>query len=96
MVHFVVLIKSVAKMESVNLNLDYVFAKILKDVFMVPNAKAIRIVAKEASAILKLNCALDAGKDLNNRALEERPRAKLYVFGCIMKYIEITSVSKKR
>ena len=67
LIKFVPIIETVTKKVGVNLNLDYVFVKILKDVFMVPNAKAIRSVAKEVGVILKLNCALDAGKDLNNQ-----------------------------
>ena len=50
--------------------LDYVFAKILTNVFMVLYAIAIRIVAKEAGVILNLNldaCADGKGKNLNDR-----------------------------
>ena len=47
--------------------LDYVFAKILTNVFMVLYANAIRIVAKQAGVILNLDACVDGkGKNLND------------------------------
>jgi hypothetical protein len=98
-IHHVEVIKSVAKMAGVTLNMDanarenvksliliakiietvttkvgvrrklnYVFAKILTNVFMVLHAIAIRIVAKEAGVILNLDAyAGGKGKNLNDR-----------------------------
>ena len=63
-------IMTAATKVGVRRKLDYVFAKILTNVFMVLYAIAIRIVAKEAGVILNLNldaCADGKGKNLNDR-----------------------------
>ena len=52
---FAKIIKNVTTEVFVRIKLNYVFAKILTNVSMVLNAKAIRIVAKKAGAILNLD-----------------------------------------
>ena len=62
-------IMTVTTKAGVRRKLDYAFAKIVTNVFMVLYAIAIRIVAKEAGVILNLNldaCADGKGKNLND------------------------------
>ena len=62
------IITTVTRKVGVRRKLNYVFAKILTNVFMVLYAIAIRIVAKEAGVILNLDvCAGGKGKNLNDR-----------------------------
>ena len=62
------IIMTVTRKVGVRRKLNYVFAKILTNVFMVLYAIAIRIVAKEAGVILNLDaCAGGKGKNLNDR-----------------------------
>ena len=69
------IIMTVTTKAGVRRKLDYVFAKIVTNVFMVLYAIAIRIVAKEAGVILNLNldaCADGKGKNLNDRDCERK------------------------
>ena len=60
-------ITTVTTKVGVRRKLDYVFAKILTNVFMVLYAIAITIVAKEAGVILNLDaCVGGKGKSLND------------------------------
>ena len=61
------IITTVTRKVGVRRKLNYVFAKILTNVFMVLYAIAIRIVAKEAGVILNLDaCVGGKGKSLND------------------------------
>jgi hypothetical protein len=61
-------IMTVTTKAGVRRKLDYAFAKIVTNVFMVLYAIAIRIVAKEAGVILNLDAFAEGkGKNLNDR-----------------------------
>ena len=65
---FAKIIDTVTTKVGVRRKLNYVFAKILTNVFMVLHALAIRIVAKEAGVILNLDAyAGGKGNNLNDR-----------------------------